>query len=44
MLVRASPIAVLLALDLALFSDRWTAEPLIDRLAWAIGVALKLCS
>ena len=44
MLVRASPIAVLLALDLALFTDRWTAEPLIDRFAWAIGVALKLCS
>ena len=44
MLVRASPIAVLLALDLALFADRWTAEPLIDRFAWAIGVALKLCS
>jgi len=44
MLVRASPIAVLLAIDLALFTDRWTAEPLIDRFAWAIGVALKLCS
>jgi membrane-associated phospholipid phosphatase len=44
MLVRASPIAVLLAIDLALFTDRWTAEPLIDRVAWAIGVALKLCS
>jgi len=43
-LVRASPIAVLLAIDLALFTDRWTAEPLIDRFAWAIGVALKLCS
>jgi membrane-associated phospholipid phosphatase len=44
MLVRASPIAVLLALDLALFTDRWTAEPLIDRFAWAIGIALRLCS
>ena len=44
MLVRASPVAVLLAIDLALFTDRWTAEPLIDRFAWAIGVALKLCS
>ena len=44
MLVRASPVAVLLALDLALFSDRWTAEPTIDRFAWAIGLALKLCS
>ena len=44
MLVRASPIAVLLALDLALFADRWTAEPLIDRIAAAIGVALRLCS
>jgi len=44
MLARASPIAVLLALDLALFSDRWTAEPIIDRLAAAIGVALRLCS
>jgi membrane-associated phospholipid phosphatase len=44
MLVRASPIAVLLALDLALFTDRWTAEPAIDRFAWAIGLALKLCS
>jgi len=44
LLVRASPIAVLLALDLALFTDRWTAEPLIDRFAWAIGVALRLCS
>jgi membrane-associated phospholipid phosphatase len=44
MLARASPIAVLLALDLALFSDRWTAEPVIDRLAAAIGVALRLCS
>lgn len=44
MLVRASPIAVLLALDLALFSDRWTAEAVIDRLAAAIGVGLKLCS
>ena len=43
MLVRTSPVAVLLALDLALFTDRWTAEPLIDRFAWAIGVALKLC-
>jgi membrane-associated phospholipid phosphatase len=44
LLVRASPIAVFLALDLALFTDRWTAESLIDRFAWAIGVALKLCS
>lgn len=44
MLARASPIAVLLALDLALFSDRWTAEPVIDRLAAALGVALRLCS
>jgi membrane-associated phospholipid phosphatase len=44
MLVRASPIAVLLAIDLALFTDHWTAEPLIDRFARAIGVALNLCS
>jgi membrane-associated phospholipid phosphatase len=44
MLVRASPIALLLALDLALFTDRWTAESVIDRLAAAIGVALRLCS
>ena len=43
-LVRASPVAVLLALDLALFTNRWTAEPAIDRFAWAIGLALKLCS
>ena len=44
MLARASPIAVLLALDLALFANRWTAEPVIDRLAATIGVALRLCS
>ena len=43
-LVRASPIVVLLALDLALFTDRWTAEPFIVRLAAAIGLALKLCT
>jgi hypothetical protein len=35
---------VLLAIDLALFTDHWTAEPLIDRFARAIGVALNLCS
>ena len=44
MLVRASPVAVLLALDLALFTDRWTAEPAIDRFAWLLGIGLKLCS
>ena len=43
-LVRASPSVVLLALDLALFTDRWTAEPFIVRLAAAIGLALKLCT
>lgn len=40
---RAAPIVGLLALDLAIFANRWTAEPLIDRLAAALGVALKLC-
>lgn len=44
LLVRASPIVGLLALDLALLTDRWTAEPFIVRLAAAIGVALNLCT
>jgi membrane-associated phospholipid phosphatase len=43
-LVWSSPVVVLLALDLALFTDRVSAEPLIVRLAAAIGVALKLCA
>lgn len=43
-LVRASPIVALLALDLALLTDHWTAEPFIVRLAAALGVALKLCA
>jgi len=43
-LLGASPVVALLALDLTLFTDRWTAEPFIVRLAAAIGLALKLCT
>jgi membrane-associated phospholipid phosphatase len=42
-LLRVSPIIVLLAVDLALFSDRWTAEPLIARFAALFGRSLNLC-
>jgi len=41
---RTTPIAGLLALDLAIFANRWTAEAFIARLAATLGVTLNLCS
>jgi membrane-associated phospholipid phosphatase len=38
-----SPLAALYALCLLLLADRWTAEPLIDAIAWRIGLHLHLC-
>jgi membrane-associated phospholipid phosphatase len=38
-----SPLAALYALCLLLLADRWTAEPIIDAIAWRIGLHLHLC-
>ena len=41
---RIAPIAGLLALDLAIFANRWTTEAFIARLAATLGISLNLCS